>query len=112
MWHCRSWRHSDATLLHEGPWHHAGVGIIIVVLVGVVLVLGLSLVLTLNEGGLGSETEDHADLGLPPERLLTADDVAALRFRTGARGYRMADVDAALERIAQTLRAVQQSSDS
>jgi DivIVA domain-containing protein len=35
---------------------------------------------------------------------LTAEDVTHLRFRTGARGYRMQDVDAALERIADAMR--------
>jgi DivIVA domain-containing protein len=82
------------------------VGLIIVVLVGVVVLVGAALALTLADGGLSQETVDHGDLGLP-DRMLTADDVAGLRFRTGARGYRMQDVDAALERISATLRASQ-----
>jgi DivIVA domain-containing protein len=80
------------------------VGLIIVVLLGVVVLVGAALALTFTEGGLGEETIDHGDLGLP-DRTLTADDISALRFRTGARGYRMQDVDAALERITEALRA-------
>ena len=85
-------------------------GLIAVVLVGVVVLIAAALVLTLHEGGWQNEPEDHGDLGLP-DRLLRAEDIQSLRFRTGARGYRMQDVDAALERIAQSLRAAQQSSD-
>jgi DivIVA domain-containing protein len=85
------------------------VGLIIVVLVGVVVLVGAALALTFTEGGLGEETVDHGDLGLP-DRTLTADDIAGLHFRTGARGYRMEDVDAALERITQSLRAAQPAS--
>jgi DivIVA domain-containing protein len=80
------------------------VGLIIVVLVGVVIVLGAALALSLTEGGLRHEPVDHGDLGLP-DRPLTADDIATLRFRTGIRGYRMEDVDAALDRVAESLRA-------
>jgi DivIVA domain-containing protein len=86
------------------------VGLITVVLVGVIVLVGVALVLTLHDDGVRNEAEDHGDLGLP-DRLLTADDIPALRFRTGARGYRMQDVDAALEQIAVSLRAAQRSSE-
>jgi DivIVA domain-containing protein len=82
------------------------VAVIVVVLVGVAVLVGIALALTVTDGGLGEETVDHRDLGLP-DRVLTADDIAGLRFRTGARGYRMQDVDAALERISEALRASQ-----
>jgi DivIVA domain-containing protein len=55
------------------------------------------------DGGLSEVALDHADLGLP-DRPLTADDVAGLRFRTGLRGYRMEDVDAAIARLGDALR--------
>lgn len=77
---------------------------IVVVLVGVGVLVGVALALALADGGLGEETVDHRDLGLP-DRMLTADDISALRFRTGARGYRMQDVDAALGRITEAMRA-------
>jgi DivIVA domain-containing protein len=82
------------------------VGVVVVVLVGMVVLVGAALALALSDGGLGEETIDHRDLGLP-DRPLSADDIATLSFRTGARGYRMEDVDAALERITEALRASQ-----
>jgi DivIVA domain-containing protein len=78
------------------------VGLIVIVLLGVIVLVGVALLLSLNEGGLRDAPVDHADLGLP-DRTLTADDIPRLRFRTGLRGYRMEDVDAALERITQAL---------
>jgi DivIVA domain-containing protein len=81
-----------------------GVGVIVIVLIGIAILAGVGLALTMTDRGLSAEPTDHIDLGLP-DRPLTADDVTGLRFRTGARGYRMQDVDAALEQIADTLRA-------
>jgi DivIVA domain-containing protein len=84
-----------------------GVAIIGLVLVGLVVLVAIALFLAFHDDGLPEDAVDHADLGLP-DRLLTADDVAGLRFRTGLRGYRMDDVDAALDRLAQSLRAAQE----
>jgi DivIVA domain-containing protein len=81
-------------------------GLIVVVLVGVAILAGVALALTLSDGGLGDEPVDHADLGLP-DRPLRAEDISSLQFRTGARGYRMEDVDAALDRVTEALRAPQ-----
>jgi DivIVA domain-containing protein len=78
------------------------VALIATVLVGIVLLAGAALVLAFRDDGLPEETVDHADLGLP-DRRLTAADITKLRFRTGFRGYRMEDVDAALDRVAQSL---------
>jgi DivIVA domain-containing protein len=78
--------------------------LIVVVLAGVIVLLGFALMLSLNDDGLPDEVVDHGDLGMP-DRQLSADDVAGLRFRTGFRGYRMEDVDAALARLAQSMRA-------
>jgi DivIVA domain-containing protein len=78
------------------------VGLIVVVLVGVALLLGAAVLLSLADGGLHDAPVDHADLGLP-DRSLTADDLSGLRFRTSFRGYRMEDVDVALDRIAASL---------
>jgi len=77
--------------------------VIVIVLLGVILLIGVALALTLGGDGLSAESVDHGDLGLP-ERPLTADDIAGLRFRTSARGYRMEDVDKALERVAEAMR--------
>jgi DivIVA domain-containing protein len=77
--------------------------LIAIVLVGLGVLLGVGVLLSRADGGLYDEPIDHADLGMP-DRPLTADDIAGLRFRTGLRGYRMEDVDAALERITTALR--------
>jgi DivIVA domain-containing protein len=84
------------------------VALIVLVLVGVLVLAGVALTLTYSDRGLSAEPVDHVDLGLP-DRVLTADDIAGLRFRTGARGYRMQDVDAALVQITAALRAAEPS---
>jgi DivIVA domain-containing protein len=78
--------------------------VIVVVLLGIAVLMGCAVVLSMADGGLHDEPVDHADLGLP-DRVLTAEDLPQLRFRTVIRGYRMQDVDAALDRVAQALRA-------
>lgn len=80
--------------------------LIATVLVGLVILIGAALVLAFRGDGLPEETVDHADLGLP-DRPLTSADIAKLRFRTGFRGYRMEDVDTALDRVAASLREAQ-----
>lgn len=73
-------------------------------LLGVLGALFVAAVLATREGGeLAPAPPDAADLALPP-RPLTPEDVAALRFPMAVRGYRMAEVDAALERLAEELR--------
>jgi DivIVA domain-containing protein len=83
--------------------HDAVVTLVAVVLIGVVILVAVALGLAYNDDGLREEAVDHADLGLP-DRPLTADDVSGLRFRVGFRGYRMEDVDAALDRIEAAMR--------
>jgi len=77
--------------------------LIIFVLVGVAVLIGVALVLSFNDEVLPDETVDHGDFGLP-DRPLTSDDIPRLRFRVGLRGYRMEDVDAALDRVAESMR--------
>ena len=84
--------------------------LVIEVLLAVAVLVGVAFVVSRDVAGLDDESPDHADLGLPTDRPLTADDVARLRFRSisgfwgGLRGYRYADVDDALDRIEQTMR--------
>jgi DivIVA domain-containing protein len=74
-------------------------------LLGVVAVLfGAAVVATRGGGELAEAPPDVADLGLP-KGPLRASDVEALRFPLAVRGYRMAEVDAALERLADELAA-------
>ncbi len=77
--------------------------LIVSVLVGIAILGGVAVVLSLVDRGLEDEPVDHPDLGVP-DRPLTSADVPGLRFRVGWRGYRMDDVDTALERLAQSLR--------
>jgi DivIVA domain-containing protein len=76
--------------------------LVISVLVGIAVLGGLALALSLTDRGLEDEPVDHPDLGIP-DRPLTASDISGLRFRIGWRGYRMDDVDAALDRLAQSM---------
>lgn len=54
-------------------------------------------------GGLGAAPRDSAETGLPVDRPLQAEDVETLRFTMALRGYRMAEVDEALDRLAAEL---------
>lgn len=66
---------------------------------GVLLVLFVAAVLATRESPLLADAPpDEHDLQLP-DRPLEPDDVRALRFSMAARGYRMTQVDAALERL-------------
>lgn len=84
--------------------------LILLVLLGVAILVVVALVLAFNEDGLHDEPIDHGDLGLP-DRLLNADDIHRLRFRIGLRGYRMEDVDAAMDRLAESMRDAEPPTD-
>lgn len=43
--------------------------------------------------------DDRRDVTVPVGRTLRSDDLAAVRFTTAARGYRMSEVDALLARL-------------
>jgi DivIVA domain-containing protein len=75
-------------------------------LIGVVILIAVAVVLAVLDRGLEPEPVDHRDLGLP-DRPLTARDIPGLRFRVGWRGYRMEDVDAALDRLGESLQAAE-----
>jgi DivIVA domain-containing protein len=68
---------------------------------GVLVVLFAAAVLATRETGpeLAEAPADAADLALPPGRM-GPDDVARLRFSMAPRGYRMEQVDLALDRLA------------
>ena len=69
------------------------------VLGGVVVLLGIAFVLARNVDVFPDEPDDAADRGVPDGRPLRSDDIPHLRFRVGLRGYRMSDVDDALDAI-------------
>ena len=56
--------------------------------------------------------DDAPDSLVPAEGPITADDLRRIRFPLAFRGYRMAEVDALLERLAEEREAQAQSSAS
>lgn len=69
-----------------------------------VVVLGGCVVVAVGRGGSMQETyDDRHDVLVPGNRPLGADDLRAVRFTTALRGYRMAEVDALLARLAAEL---------
>ena len=81
---------------------------VIVIVVGALVLIGIAVSLSLVGDTLEPEPVDGPDLGLPDNRPLTAADVPALRFRTGLRGYRMADVDAAIASLGEALASAEE----
>ena len=82
------------------------------IVVGVAVLVGVAFVASQpGLGGLEDEDPDHGDIGLPQGRLLRSDDIGRLQFRVVSglrgtvRGYRFGDVDAALGKVEETLRA-------
>jgi DivIVA domain-containing protein len=85
---------------------------VVVVVIGALILIGVAVMLSLLGDTLEPEEPDSPDLGLPTDRPLTSADVPRLRFRTGLRGYRMADVDAAFASLADALATAEQQAGS
>jgi DivIVA domain-containing protein len=64
------------------------------------IVFGIAVLVTGDDAGLRPAEPDGRAVPLPAERPLTETDLHGARFDTGLRGYRMAQVDAALRRAA------------
>jgi DivIVA domain-containing protein len=90
----RQWRRSGC--------NDDGVGLVIVVLIGIAALTGVAVILGMADSPLAPAPIDRLDDGLP-DRRLTSHDVGGLRFRTGLRGYRMDEVDRALDRLRDAL---------
>ena len=74
----------------------------------VLLVVGIGIVAVVATGRGGELAEEHPDrpaFALPADRPLSADDLLEVRFTTALRGYRMEEVDALLDRLAEELEA-------
>lgn len=63
------------------------------------IVFGIIVLVTGDDRGLSAAEPDGRAVPLPADRPLVEPDVAEVRFDTTVRGYRMAQVDAALERL-------------
>ena len=72
--------------------------------VGAVL-FGIAALLTGRATGLAEMPPDRTPLSLPADRLTGAEDLRAVRFDLAFRGYRMDQVDAVLDRVADDLTA-------
>lgn len=64
------------------------------------IVFGIIVLMTGDDRGLSKVEPDGRAVPLPADRPLVEADVNAVRFDTGVRGYRMAQVDVALGRLA------------
>jgi DivIVA domain-containing protein len=74
----------------------------------VVAAMGVTAVVATGRGGeLAEVADDRPDVPLPTDRPLTAADLRTVRFPTAVRGYRPADVDALLDRLATELDAAE-----
>jgi len=67
----------------------------------VVALMGVVAVVATGRGGSMTEVfDDRPDVRVPADRPLTAADLREVRFTTALRGYRAAEVDALLDRLA------------
>jgi DivIVA domain-containing protein len=73
---------------------------VVVALVVAAIVFGVTVLLGGNDPGLTTVEPDGRALPLPSDRPLGEDDVIRTKFDTAWRGYRMAQVDQALQRAA------------
>src|SRR5690348_4172480 len=83
--------------------------LVLEVIGGVVVLVGLAVLLAGRSDPFPDEPVDRADPGLPGDRPLRSSDIPRLRFRVALRGYRMEDVDAALEAARAALQAAEQA---
>jgi len=75
----------------------------------VVLALGGIAVVAAGQGTpLAEVYDDRPDVRVPSGRDLTGDDLRRLRLGVVVRGYRMAEVDALLDRLAEQLEAAEE----
>ncbi len=77
--------------------------LVVVALVAGGLIFGVAALLTGSDRGLAPAEPDSSAVPLPDDRPLAEHDLAATRFGTALRGYRMDEVDAALGRVAYDL---------
>src|SRR5689334_23004973 len=73
---------------------------IVVALVVAAIVFGVTVMMSGGDSGLTPVEPDGSAVPLPSDRPLGEDDIVHTRFDTAWRGYRMAQVDQALQRAA------------
>jgi DivIVA domain-containing protein len=73
---------------------------LVYVLAGIAVIAVVALLAVGRLGELPDVEPDRAPLALPEDRPMDRDDVDAVRFAVGMRGYRMDEVDDVLDRLA------------
>jgi DivIVA domain-containing protein len=73
---------------------------VVVALVVAAIVFGVTVMLSGGDSGLTPVEPDGQAVPLPTDRPLDEDDISTTKFDTAWRGYRMAQVDQALQRAA------------
>ncbi|MDQ1697504.1 MAG: hypothetical protein QOJ03_2857 [Frankiaceae bacterium] len=90
---------------------------VVEVIVAAAVLVGVAFVVSRDLAGLDDAGTDAKDIGLPADRPMRSDDLPRLRFRAvsglrgGLRGYRFDDVDAAMSRIEESMRAAEAKAD-
>ena len=79
-------------------------GTVLAVVAVLAVIFVAAVVATRGDELLVDAPADRADLALPGDRPVVAGDLAGLRFTMALRGYRMSEVDEALDRLAGELR--------
>lgn len=79
-------------------WHHRGV-LVVEIVVAAVVVFGVAAVAMGYGGSITNFAPDWPGRRLPEGRTLRADDITDARFSLAIRGYRMSEVDEALDRL-------------
>ena len=85
--------------------------VVFVLLCIVVIAVAALLVVGRLDASLVEVGPDQPPLNLPADRPLVHDDVDAVKFGVGMRGYRMDEVDTVLDRVADDLEARDQRID-
>jgi DivIVA domain-containing protein len=80
-------------------WHHRGV-LVLGIVVAAAVVFAVFAVAAGRGGSMTMFEPDRPGRSLPADRAVRAPDVAAARFSLAFRGYRMIEVDDALDRLA------------
>ncbi len=73
----------------------------VLAILGVLAMGAIGLVAAGHGGPLAPVHDDRPDPGLPRDRALTGEDLRRVRFPLALRGYRMSEVDALLDRLAE-----------
>jgi DivIVA domain-containing protein len=63
------------------------------------VIVGVAVAVNQPESSMPDVERDAPPMGLPDDRPMTPDDVDRVRFSVALRGYRMSDVDEALDRL-------------